>query len=365
MKSLIVYGPKGCGKTTHAEELMTRHGLLRVCELDNTLGAAARHGLLDKNPDSVLYLTCSTQENAELDGRRFGLRVMSYENAMRTVSEPDGVEFTGVNRPKFNWENLTGEYLKNLQKPHDRTLYEHQFQQQPSPTFQAFDRFAGAMARKLEKHRMEKGDGWQTASLETLQNLLAAELVKPQIDMVDVANYAMMLWGLTNIQPGYVERKVQFNPVFAAPYGGRYSKEAQQDVYKAAAEDMVRQSTVEIPVGLGLACGQELDFYGRKADIPRQAGEADEDYRLRLQEVFKTKARVWLASLQDVCGAPACPECLGKLVHEESCPRAASVDHQYDTLGAKINSSCKPTKPRCPGCGWHYAHKLNCPTLQK
>lgn len=278
MKSLIVYGPKGCGKTTHAKELLRRHGLRRAVEVESE----PRKRNLRPQEEGVLYLT-NDEQTAHHDGQRFGIRVMSFEDAMRTISEPEGVEFTGVNRTKHDWAELARTYAEGCGRPFSPGEFERQYQQQPSPTFQAFDQFAGAMARKLEKHRMLKGDGWQRASLETLQNLLAAELDKPQIDMVDVANYAMMLWGLTNTHPGYVERKVQFNPAFAAPYGGRYNKEAPHDVYTATAEAVLRQSQTRCPECLGGSVHEE--------NCPRATDRLE--YTLKLIETREELAN-WL-----------------------------------------------------------------------
>lgn len=296
MKSLIVYGPKGCGKTTHAQELLSRHGLCKVVEVESE----KRKRNLRPEAKGVLYLTCYA-ETAHLDGQRFGIRVMSFEDAMRTISEPEGVEFTGVKPAyKVDWSTIDQAYINSLQKPHDRGLYEQQFQLQPSPTFLAFDQFVGAMARKLEKHRMEKGDGWRNASIEALQGLLAAELAKANMDPVDVANYAMMVWahGMAGTEGG---RQVQFNPALAAPYGRTFKVDVcpeclgglvheegcprAVDLYKNVADGVLHKTGP----GLAVATGRELDYYGRKIGLPRSVDrehegvETDDSYRERIQ----------------------------------------------------------------------------------
>jgi hypothetical protein len=221
MKSLIVYGPKGCGKTTRAAELVTRHGLKHVCELDNFITRTALQDTLRRDAEGFLFLTSGAQEAAEGQAKHFGLRVMSYETAMRTITVDGVYEFNGVVKPlayKIDWKEVEKVYAELVTGPNIREQFEQQFQQTPSPTFQALNEFTGAMARKLEKHRMEKGDRWQTAPLARLQDLFNEELTKPNPDMVDIANYAMMIWGLTNIQPGHGGRKTGFSPLHAAPY---------------------------------------------------------------------------------------------------------------------------------------------------
>lgn len=251
MKSLIVYGPKGCGKTTHAEELMRRHGLTRVIEVD---GRATRY--TEKLAEGVLFLTNARSSEAEATAKFNDLRVMSYENAMRTVSVEEETTFTGKlpKLPKVDWKMLEEDMLR--QPRYTAAEFNHQWLQTPSPTFQALDQFMGVMAQKLQKHKLECGEGWHTASANYLKCLLHVELQKSPMDMVDIANYAMMIWTLEQ-KP--VERKAGFNPVFAMPYG-------------------------QSGPGLALATGTELDYYGRKVDLPRLPNETDESYRYRIQQ---------------------------------------------------------------------------------
>lgn len=102
MKSLIVYGPQGCGKTTHAEELMRNHHLTSVVELDSVPANQS----IRKVAEGVLYLTCD-QRLAIDHAERFGLRVMSFEHAMRTITvkETGGIVFNGVQPRRVTMHN--------------------------------------------------------------------------------------------------------------------------------------------------------------------------------------------------------------------------------------------------------------------
>ena len=77
--SLVVFGPKGCGKTRNAAELMKRHQLLEVVELDesNPLHGVKRH--------DVLYITCD-DERARTFAANNGLRSMPYSIAIKSTT---------------------------------------------------------------------------------------------------------------------------------------------------------------------------------------------------------------------------------------------------------------------------------------
>jgi len=75
--SLVVYGPRGCGKTSQAAILMERHGLDNVIELDELkeMPVNLKHG--------YLFLT-NNQDMAYSLARRFALRLAEYEYAIKT-----------------------------------------------------------------------------------------------------------------------------------------------------------------------------------------------------------------------------------------------------------------------------------------
>lgn len=73
MKSVIVHGPQGCGKTLNAPKLRKHFGLRKVVEgFDASLAG-------DINPEGTLYLTNSAPKNA------LGLRVVAFVDAMRQI----------------------------------------------------------------------------------------------------------------------------------------------------------------------------------------------------------------------------------------------------------------------------------------
>ncbi len=58
-------------------------------------------------------------------------------------------------------------------------------------------RFSSAMAGKLKKKRLEGRGGWNredVCSLQDLKAMLIDHLDEGEGDMVDVANFAMMIW---------------------------------------------------------------------------------------------------------------------------------------------------------------------------
>ena len=57
----------------------------------------------------------------------------------------------------------------------------------------AVSEFANAMRNKMKKSREKKGrSGWQDMSTHVLKTMLIEHIEKG--DMVDVANFAMMIW---------------------------------------------------------------------------------------------------------------------------------------------------------------------------
>lgn len=59
-KSVIVYGPQGCGKTRHAKGIAAHFGLTKVVEADELV---ARSEKFDKA--GTLYFTCMTRAEIE------------------------------------------------------------------------------------------------------------------------------------------------------------------------------------------------------------------------------------------------------------------------------------------------------------
>lgn len=62
----------------------------------------------------------------------------------------------------------------------------------------AVNRFAVAMKAKMAKKRGEGRGGWEMCSIAELRRMLHAHLNKG--DPVDVANFCMMLWNLTEVK---------------------------------------------------------------------------------------------------------------------------------------------------------------------
>lgn len=60
----------------------------------------------------------------------------------------------------------------------------------------AVEQFEAAMKTKLDIQQKKGYRGWEDCSIEHLQNLLAEHIEKG--DMVDVANFACMIWWREN-----------------------------------------------------------------------------------------------------------------------------------------------------------------------
>lgn len=78
----------------------------------------------------------------------------------------------------------------------------------------ALRHFAVAMSTKLDKKRQEGRSGWHDpaqCTIESLRELLRSHVEKG--DMVDIANFAMMIWHRER-----VEGRTTLNPVAAWPF---------------------------------------------------------------------------------------------------------------------------------------------------
>ena len=73
MKSVIVHGPQGCGKTLHAPQLLKHFGLRAVVDEFDAVRT------LDIKFEGVLYLTHRAPTYA------LGLRVVSFADAMQQI----------------------------------------------------------------------------------------------------------------------------------------------------------------------------------------------------------------------------------------------------------------------------------------
>jgi replication-associated recombination protein RarA len=71
-KSVIVYGPQGCGKTTHAPAMAKHFGLSAVVEIDQLSRSKIK-------PTNHLYLTLDRPSWADADDRR----IIPFAEAMR------------------------------------------------------------------------------------------------------------------------------------------------------------------------------------------------------------------------------------------------------------------------------------------
>lgn len=79
MKSVIVHGPQGCGKTLHGEKLRKHFGLDHVQDEFEILRAK------EIRAEGVLYLS-SVKPDAEHCGViSRGLRVVAFQDAMREI----------------------------------------------------------------------------------------------------------------------------------------------------------------------------------------------------------------------------------------------------------------------------------------
>lgn len=73
MKSVIVHGPQGCGKTLHAPQLLKHFGLRAAVDEFDAMRTR------DIKPEGMLYLTHSAPRNP------LGLRVVSFADAMQQI----------------------------------------------------------------------------------------------------------------------------------------------------------------------------------------------------------------------------------------------------------------------------------------
>ncbi len=77
-KSLIIYGPQGCGKTRNGEYLASFFGLQRVVEMDELHGqVTAKEG--------TLFLTCNYPTPKKMEG----MEVMLFSDAMAQMRAAD------------------------------------------------------------------------------------------------------------------------------------------------------------------------------------------------------------------------------------------------------------------------------------
>jgi len=82
-KSVVVYGPQGCGKTTHAAALAKHFGLANIVEEADRLNNIKRH--------STNALLIATERPTWAEGSR---RVFSFEQAMQMAGLSPGSKKT-------------------------------------------------------------------------------------------------------------------------------------------------------------------------------------------------------------------------------------------------------------------------------
>lgn len=85
-KSIIVHGPKGCGKTRDGAAIAKALGLSRVVELDEKPLRVTGRKLPTLEAEGVVYLTNNSSAAARLSGAQ-GLHVCPYELAMQKVAQ--------------------------------------------------------------------------------------------------------------------------------------------------------------------------------------------------------------------------------------------------------------------------------------
>lgn len=79
--SVIVYGPKGCGKTRHSVEIADRYELTKVVEFDELPKAAQQN----VPAYGTLILTFEDKKEASKLAMRLQIRALSFELAMTEV----------------------------------------------------------------------------------------------------------------------------------------------------------------------------------------------------------------------------------------------------------------------------------------
>ena len=102
-KSVIVYGPQGCGKTRNADALVKHFGVRESVDLEESL---IRGSQLKQT--GVLYLTSRTPEELISDGfiDRDARRVFSFDEAMRMMEPVDTKDWMDID---VNDEPIQGE----------------------------------------------------------------------------------------------------------------------------------------------------------------------------------------------------------------------------------------------------------------
>ncbi len=74
-RSLIVIGPQGCGKTTHAETILKKFGLSKVVD-GWTVGDPIRFR-------ETLYLTCESFRDVVHEMDQAPIRIMTFDQALK------------------------------------------------------------------------------------------------------------------------------------------------------------------------------------------------------------------------------------------------------------------------------------------
>lgn len=81
-QSVVLYGPKGCGKTTNAARIAKALNLRRVVELDEVRNCPKRQRAL---PEFGVLLITNCLHSVHVDFRR-----LSYDHAMAAVAMAEG-----------------------------------------------------------------------------------------------------------------------------------------------------------------------------------------------------------------------------------------------------------------------------------
>ena len=89
MKSLLVHGPKACGKTVNSARLLDQHYLTKVVECEEL-------PIKEVEPEGALYLTNMPVDDANAFAAKHNLRVLPFEEAMTKYTSPINGRFITV-----------------------------------------------------------------------------------------------------------------------------------------------------------------------------------------------------------------------------------------------------------------------------
>lgn len=83
MKSVIVYGPQGCGKTLHAEKLRKHFRLSHVVDPFELLRAN------ELRPEATLYIATDNPQQTSRGPavKALGIRVVAFKDAMQQCAK--------------------------------------------------------------------------------------------------------------------------------------------------------------------------------------------------------------------------------------------------------------------------------------